>query len=97
MSNTESTPTSVDIPATPVTPGYEVSDIPTVNLPLTTATKAHLAGGIAAVAGAGQIATELLPDGVIRTYVQTGVAVLTVIAIWLGVYTVPNIPKLTRK
>lgn len=97
MSTTESTPTSVGIPATPVTPGYEVSDIPTVNLPLTTATKAHLAGGIAIVAGVAQVATELIPEGDVRTYIQAGVGVLTAIAIWLGVYTVPNLPKIIRK
>jgi hypothetical protein len=90
-------PTEVEIPATPVTPAYDVTSIPTISLPLTKATKAHLAAGVAAVAGVAQVATEVMPDGPVRTYTQAGVAALTVIAIWLGVYTVPNVPKITRK
>lgn len=88
---------AVEIPATPYSPALEVSDIPVVQLPLTTAAKAHLAGGIAAASGAGEVAIQLLPDGAIKTYISAGVAVVTVIAIWLGVYVVPNIPKITKK
>lgn len=88
---------TVDIPATPISPAYTVSDIPTVTLPLTKATKSHIAAGIAAVAGVGQIATEILPDGVVRTYVQAGVGILTVAAVWLGVYVAPNLPKITKQ
>jgi hypothetical protein len=94
---TMSTPTRVNVPATPVTSAYDVTDIPTITLPLTKATKAHVAAGVAAVAGAAQVATEMLPDGTVKAYVQAGVAVLTIAAVWLGVYTVPNVPKITRK
>lgn len=90
-------PSTVGIPATPYSPALEVSDIPTLQLPLTTAAKAHIAGGIAAASGAGEVAIQLLPDGAIKTYISAGVAVVTVIAIWLGVYAVPNIPKITKK
>jgi hypothetical protein len=64
---------------------------------MTKSTKAHVAAGVAAVAGAAQLATEVLPDGAVKAYVQAGVGVLTIAAVWLGVYTVPNVPKITRK
>jgi hypothetical protein len=87
----------VFVPATPVSPAVQVDAIPTVTLPLTTATKSHIAASIAAVSGAGQVAIQFLPDGAIKEYISAGVAVVTVAAIWLGVYTAPNMPKITKK
>lgn len=88
---------SVFIPATPVSPAVQVDMIPTVTLPLTKATKSHVAATIGAITGAGQVAVQFLPDGVIKTYVSAAVAVITVGALWLGVYTPANLPKFTKQ
>lgn len=90
-------PVEVVVPATPVTPRWDVSDIPTITLPVTKATKSHIAAAITAVVGAGQVALEFLPVGPVTQYLSAGIAVISIGAIWLGVYVAPNLPKFTRK
>lgn len=93
---TPSVPTVVDIPATPASPAVTVSDIPTITLPWTKATKAHVGAALATVTGGGEIAAQFLPDGPVKAYVTAAVAVAGIIAIWLGVYVIPNVPKVTK-
>lgn len=91
-----STP-AFSIPATPISAAYEVSDIPTITLPLTKATKSHIAAAISAVIGAAQVALTFLPVGDLTQYIAAGVGVVSVGATWLGVYVAPNLPKITKK
>lgn len=88
---------SVVIPATPVTPEVDVTDIPTVTLPWTKATKSHVAAAITAVVGVGQVALQFLPHSDITEYIAAGVGVVSVIAVWMGVYITPNLPKFNQK
>lgn len=86
----------VTIPATPVTAAYQVSDVPTISLPFTKATKSHIAAAITAVLGLGQLALDVFPVGHVTQYIAAGVAVVGVGASWLGVYVAPNLPKITK-
>lgn len=90
-------PQAVSVPATPVSSAYDVTDIPTITLPLTKATKAHVSGVIAAVSGAAQISVQVLPPSDVTAYISAALAVLTIGAVWLGVYSVPNIPKIVKR
>ena len=59
----------VNIPPTPVTPAYTVSDVPTISLPFTKATKSHIAAAITAVLGLGQLALDVFPVGHVTQYI----------------------------
>jgi hypothetical protein len=84
------------IPATPKTPSVTVSDIPTITLPVTKATKAHITSIVAAVSGVFQVVGLLLPGNTPEhAYLAAGIGVVSVFAHFLGVYAVPNLPKIT--
>lgn len=87
----------IEIPGTPITPPYDVHDIPTIALPLTTATKAHIGGGVAVLSGAAETLAQFLPDGPTKLYISAGVAVVAILATWLGVYVAPNVPKVVKR
>lgn len=87
---------SVNVPL-PDGSSLTVSDIPTINLPLTSAAKAHIAAAATGVLTALETAAQIIPDGKVRMYVMLAAGVLTVAGTWFGVYVVPNLPKITRK
>jgi hypothetical protein len=87
---------SVNIPL-PDGSNLNVSDIPTINIPLSKATKAHIAGIATGVLTVLETSAQVITDGQTRMYVMLAAGVITAAATWFGVYVVPNLPKITRK
>jgi hypothetical protein len=87
---------SVNIPL-PDGTNVNVSDIPIINIPMTKATKAHIAGIATGILTVLETTAQVIPDSQTRMYVMLAAGVITVAATWFGVYVVPNLPKITRK
>lgn len=86
---------SVNVPL-PDGTNLNVSDIPTYTLPLTTAAKAKVGAIGGAVLTALEVAAQIIPDGAVRLYVMLAAGVLTIATTAFGIYTVPNLPKITK-
>lgn len=86
---------SVNVPL-PGGTNIQVSDIPTVTLPLTTARKAQIAGIMTSVLTGLEVAAQIIPDGAVRLWVMVAAGVITIGGTYIGVYVAPNLPKIIK-